>query len=462
MDIVANLLTEYSVSLKFDDLPQEVIHETKRRTIDTFGCAIGGILSGPSRIARELACDLSSSGRQATVIGTSSKASLEMAAFANSVASRYLDYNDAYLSVTTCHPSDMILPIIATGEAIGADGRAVITAVTLAYEVLCRLTDATDMWVRGWDYSSLGALSTALAVAKLFKLSRNQTANAIALALCPNVALRQTRVGTMSDWKVCAFPNACRNGIMAALLAERGMSGPAEPFVGKGGFCAQVSGNLDLEHFGDKGRRFKLLDTSLKLFPACSFTQTAIEAALELSKEIQSVDQIQHILIEAGFRAIDDTADTVDKWHPDNLFTANNSLPYTVAAALMDGVVGPAQFSSERLKDQHLSRLMEKVQVQENREFSKLPLDANPVMVQIHTSSGAHYSRQITYAKGHPLNPAYDEEVEAKFLDLVHRQISEANVKTILKCLWHLEEVESFAELLNLFQVEQITFAKGR
>jgi len=458
MDTIAKLLTEYTVGLKFDDLPEEVIHETKRRCIDTSGCAMGGLSASPSSIVRELACNITSSGLQATVMGCSARSSVETAAFANGVAARYLDYNDTYLSLTPSHPSDVILPIIAAAEAAGADGRAVITAVNLAYEVLCRFYDVSDMWARGWDYSSLGALSTALAVAKLLNLSQGQVTNAIALALCSNVVLRQTRVGAITDWKVCAFPNACRNGILAALLAQKGMTGPLEPFQGKGAFCSQVSGSLTLTPFGGNGNRFKLLDTSLKFFPACYLTQTAIEAALEVRKEIGNVEEVEHITIQAGFRAIDDTADTPDKWHPNNLFTANNSLPYTVAVALIDGVVDTASFSSQRLNDERLRQLVERVQVKENPQFSQAPLDANPVLVEVATSSGASYSKQITYAKGHPRNPASDEEVEAKFRSLVHGRFSEAKVKSILERMWHLEQEECFTEMLELFQLNNGPF----
>jgi 2-methylcitrate dehydratase len=377
-----------------------------------------------------------------------------MAAFANSVATRYLDYNDTYLTISPSHPSDMILPIIATGEAIKEDGKSIITAVTLAYEVLCSLTDATDMWERGWDYPSLVALSTALAVAKLMNLSRNQIENTIGLALCPNVALRQSRVGAMSDWKVCASPDACRNGIVAALLAERGMTGPLEPFLGKMGFCTQVSGNLNLEPFGGgNGRHFKLLETSLKLFPACYFTQTAIEAALELRKEIENLDQIAEIVIEAGFRTIDDTADVPDKWQPDNLFTANNSLPYTIAVALMDGTVGAHQFSSHHFQDRRLNRLVRSVQVRENDQFSKAPSDANPVLLKITTDSGVCYSKQITYAKGHPRNPAPDREVETKFVNLVCGPIPEDRAELILKGLWQFEQTRHLEKIFNLFSM---------
>lgn len=450
MDATAELLANYTASLRFEHLPEDVVWETKRRVIDTVGCAMGGLQSKPYRIARDLALNTSSSNFCATVIGTRSSSSADLAAFANSAASRYLDYNDTHLTRTSSHPSDVILPLAAVAEAVSADGRALITAVVLAYEVLCRLTDATDMWAKGWDYSTLGALSTALGAASLLRLNRRQIANAASLALCPNIVLRQTRVGAITDWKVCAFPNGCRNGIFAALLARGGLSAPLEPFQGKGGFCSQVSGDLNLQPFATAGGHFKLLDTSLKLYPACYLTQTAIEATLDIRGDLQDGDPVQHILIQAGFRAIDDTADTPDKWNPTNIFTANNSLPFTVAVTIQDGKLDQSSFSQKKLQDRKLKDLVGRIQVREKEEFSQAPGDSNPVLLEVTTESGAIHSRQVAYAKGHPRNPASDADVEAKFWRLAARRVPRAKAKALLVRLWCLEQEDRLSEVIEL------------
>src|SRR5262249_32072842 len=193
------------------------------------GCALGAWPAPAARLARQIARTVKAT-HGATVWGTGHRTTPDLATFANGALVRYLDFNDTYLAKEPAHPSDNIAAILAVGEACRASGKLVIQAIALAYEVHCRLCDAAALRPRGWDHVTYRPFSSALAAAKVMKLSEAQTLQAVNLAGVPNVALRQTRVGDLSMWKACAFSNAARNGVFAAMLAEQGMTGPSPIF----------------------------------------------------------------------------------------------------------------------------------------------------------------------------------------------------------------------------------------
>src|SRR5207237_1248227 len=240
---LAHQLANYSSSFRFEDLSKEVVHEVRRRVTDSLGCALGAWNEEPCAIARAVASDFSAKNG-ATIIGTAHKAPPDWAAFATGCCIRYFDYNDTYLSKEPAHPSDNIAAVLAVAESVGANGREVIAAIALAYEVQCRFCDAASIRARGWDHPTYGAFSTALAAARLMKLDPEKTRHAVNIAGVNCAAFRQARVGELSHWKGVAFANAARHGVYAALLARAGMTGPAPIFEGAMGFEKELGVSL--------------------------------------------------------------------------------------------------------------------------------------------------------------------------------------------------------------------------
>src|SRR5438270_4602386 len=232
---LAHQLAHFAGSLEFEDLGTNVVHEVKRRLIDSIACASGAWGEEPCRIEREVACDFSAK-QGATIIGMHHQVPPDWAAFATGCCIRYFDYNDTYLSKEPAHPSDNIAAVLAVAESVGANGQEVITAIALAYEVQCRLCDAASIRARGWDHPTYGAFSTALACARLMKLDPQKTRHAVNIAGVACAAMRQSRAGELSHWKGVAFADAARLGVYAALLARAGMTGPAPIFEGAMGF----------------------------------------------------------------------------------------------------------------------------------------------------------------------------------------------------------------------------------
>src|SRR5438477_1501827 len=345
---LAHQFAEYTCALRFEDLSRETVNEVKRRIIDSIGCALGAWNEEPCRIAREVPSEFSAK-HGATIIGTHHHAPPDWAAFATGCCIRYFDYNDTYLSKERAHPSDNISAVLAIAETVGANGRDAITATALAYEVQCRLCDAASIRARGWDHVTYGAFSTALAAAKLMNLDREKTRHAVNIAGVASEAMRRARVGELSHWKGVAFANAARHGVYSALLARAGMTGPAPIFEGQMGFEKELGVSL-----GNVGEKFKgapemILNTSIKFWPAEYHSQSAIEAALFLRKQIEDLSQVKAMTIESHDASVDIIGSEPEKWKPETRETADHSLPYITAIALIDGEVTDKQFDRERV-----------------------------------------------------------------------------------------------------------------
>ncbi len=449
---LADRLSAYAHALRYEDLPPETVHEVKRRLLDTLGCAMGAFASEPASIARKLASAVTST-QPATVIGTGHSTSPEMAAFANGVGFRYLDYNDTYLSKEPAHPSDNFAAVLAVAEPSHSSGREIITAAVLAYEVQCRLCDAASIRARGWDHVTYGSFSTSLACGKLLGLTPEQLTHAQGLAGVPNNAMRQTRVGMLSHWKGCAFANASRNGVFAAQLAALGMTGASEVFEGEMGFFAQVSGPFDLPTLGGNGVPFMINQTYIKYFPAEYHSQSAIDAALTLRPQIPSVDAIESITIETFNAAVEIIGGEPEKWRPTTRETADHSLPYCVAVALVDGKVTLSSFDQAHLRDESLLTLVQRIEVKASPALNAKYPEGIPNLVRIRLKDGRTVEQEVTFPPGHARNPMTDAQVEAKFRALAAPLLSETALTEILDRCWNLDSQTEIGPLLRLFTV---------
>lgn len=452
-DSVVEKLVGYTHGLTYDQLPADVVHEVKRRVIDALGCAMGAYLGEPGKIARALAHTVEAPAYGATMLGSYHQTSPEMAAFANGLLMRYLDYNDTYLSLEPAHPSDNIAAIFAVAEPEMASGQEIITAIALAYEVQCRLCDATSIRARGWDHVTYGALSAALGASKILQLNPEETQHAMALSTVANVAMRQTRVGELSHWKGAAFANTSRNAVFAARLAWHGMTGPSHIVEGEMGFQKQVSGPFTLPPFGGEGDDFMITRTSIKYWPAEYHSQSAIDAALQLRQEIGLLDAVASIDVETFDAAVDIIGGEEEKWFPKSRETADHSLPYCIAVALVDGQVDLEQFDDKHLNNTTIRELIQKIKIHRNVELSKLYPEGIPNLLRIKTKDGKEYTKQVTYPRGHAKNPMTDAEVEDKFRRLASRVLSKDQIDYLLSQLWQLDEQDEIGTLLEAFAV---------
>jgi len=467
--MLADRLARYCQFLRYGDLPDAVVHEVKRRVLDSLGCAIGVWNAPPCRVARLIAQTVKVP-HGATLWGTTHKTLPDLASFANGGLVRYLDFNDTYLSKEPAHPSDNIPAIAAVGEAIHASGKQVIEAIALAYEIQCRLCDAAALRPRGWDHVTYGSFSSALGAAKLMKLSKMKTVQAINLAGIANIALRQTRVGDLSMWKACAFSNAARNGVFAAMLAQLGMTGPSPIFEGEKGFIKLVSGPLELAPFAaERGQapahsesqfpQFKILDTYIKRYPVEYHAQTAVEAALILRAELmesegeRAIEQIVDIEIGSYDVAIEIIGRDPEKWQPATRETADHSFPYCVAVAWLYGHVTLQSFGPKRLHDPAVRDLMKKIRVVKQPEFMGCYPKTMPTRITVKTETEKTYMSQVDVPVGHPGNPMSDQDLEAKFRRLAAGRLNRSRIDRLIEFVWKLDQVKDIGTLMPLLRM---------
>jgi 2-methylcitrate dehydratase len=284
------------------------------------------------------------------------------------------------------------------------------------------------------------------------RLSTEKLLQSVRIGGVNAASLRQTRVGQLSMWKGCAFAHAARTGVFAATLAKHGMTGPAEIFEGEMGFWKQVSGPFEVPVLGGGEVPFKILDTSIKFYPAEYHAQSAIEAALALRPVVGGPEEIGGIAIHSFDAAVDIIAGDEEKWRPTSRETADHSLPYCVAVALMDGQVGLEQFSEERIADPALRDLMSRITVARSAELTREYPEGIPNLLEVTTRSGQTHARKVTYPRGHARNPMSDAEVEEKFRRLAAPVLPGERLTRALDTLWHLEDVTDIGELMRIFR----------
>jgi 2-methylcitrate dehydratase len=452
---LAGTLAGYALSTKFQKLDQKAVKEMKVRVVDAMGCAIGAFAERPIEIARRSALGLRNSG-PSSLIGTNHATSPDLATFVNGFMLRYFDYNDTYLSKEPGHPSDNIAPCLAVGEAEDSSGKDFLAAAVAAYEIQCRLCDSADLRHRGWDHVNYGLVSSALAASTLMHLTLGKATQAVNLALNGHIAMRQVRAGELSMWKGASFANAARNGVFAAILAKEGMVGPAPIFEGEMGFYRQVSGrfNVDVEKFGGGQGEYKVVDTLVKYWPAEYHAQSAIWAALELRSLVKDFKLVDSVLVETHEAGYTILGKDPEKWNPRTKETADHSLPFIVAVALLKGTVDNYSYSKAVMRDRAVLGLAAKVKVVEDSALSaKYPTAGMPNRITLKIRGGKKLSAQVDIPRGHPANPMSRVEIDEKFLRLAGRFLGTSAAKRVLDRLWRIDEEKRVGDVLKQMRV---------
>jgi len=453
VDKTTRILADYVTNLEFAQLPAAALHQAKRRLIDTLGCAMGGYTSEPAAIARRVAARQHGEPA-ARLIGSGARTSMEMATFTNCVMVRYLDYNDTFISVGSGHTSDMIPACLAVAEAHSASGSDLLLSIVAAYEVYTGLADVVPARDLGWDQGLFVVLGSAAGAAKLLGLTREQTADALAIAVTANVPTRQTRSGELAMWKGVATAASARSGVFAALLAADGMTGPTAAFEGRHGVWDQVTGPFELKPLGGDGRPFGVERTNLKFFPSEYHSQAPLAMALELRAKVR-VDDIEAIDVQTYHTAYSEIGSEPEKWKPQTRETADHSMPYLLALGLVDGFVKSDSFSPERMRDPALHRIMQKIKIAENLEFTAQFPAKLVTQFDVTVRGGKELTLTAQYPKGHAKNPMSDAEVELKFLNLCEPLMDEAQRTALLAALWKIDEAPVAGSIIDLMQIKQ-------
>jgi 2-methylcitrate dehydratase len=446
--MLAEELAEYADELSYDDLDEDTVETTKARLIDSVACAYAGRDEPPVDNLLRYATRKNGE-RDASVLVDGSTTTVEHSAFANGALIRYLDWNDTYLSKEPAHPSDNFGAVLAAADAYDASGRDLVLAAVLAYELQCRLCDASSLRKNGWDHVNYGLVSATLAVGKLAGLSKDEMVEALGLAINPHAAMRQARAGELSEWKGFAFANVDRNAAVAVELAAEGLNGPAPIFEGKFGFFNQLTGEfgLDPDSFGGRGGDFKINETYIKYYPVEYHAQAAVNIVMDLTEEVDTED-IERIENETYEAAVSIISEEEEKWDPETRETADHSMPYCIARAFLDGEMTLDQFSEEKILGDDVRELMDKIEIVENEAYTDAYGEAFPHKMVVH-ADGETYDRELEYPKGHPGNPLTDEELEDKFRTGVGDRLDDDEVTEALDWMRNVEQKEDASGLFD-------------
>ena len=461
VDVTKDTLSSYAYNLSFSDLDDKTVHQVKRTLFDSIGCLIGGFNSKTAIIARKVSPKVSEAP-ESRIIGTTNNTSIDIAAFANAIAIRYLDFNDSYFSPGGGHPSDMISASLAAGEYCGSSGKNIITSIALAYQVFCSVSDVAPMLGgREWDQGLSVGMGAALSSGKLLSLSQEELGHSLSISIVPNLPLLTTRVGELSLWKGCATAHATKAGVFASVLAKEGMEGPYEPFEGKNGLWEKLNiipakpeiisissaMSAQFEPFG-------ITKTDFKFFPAQILTQAPTGLALEIEKLI-NINEIKSIQIETYSNCVSTPESHPEKWDPKTRESADHSIPFMVASAFLYGDIGINSFTDEKIASQEIRDIISKLTITENSLFTnKRPEESNCKM-KVELISGEIITKETSYPKGHAKNPLTDDELTNKFMNLSEPIISKQQADKISSLIWDLENQKNLTALLDTLIIER-------
>jgi 2-methylcitrate dehydratase len=379
----------------------------------------------------------SEEGTTATVFGAGTRTRLEYAALINATMVRYLDYNDTFVSEgRACHPSDQIPALVSVAEAEGSTGEELLEAIVVAYEIEGAGLDTGATWDHGYDYVTWGAFSTVAAAGRLMRLDREALVNALGIAGASNLTLSVSRKGVVSMWKGVAHPYTSHNAIQACQMAREGMTGPVEVFEGPGGFFDVAAGReLTVEALGGRNcANFRINRAHIKSFPCGYYMQPMITGLRDLVAEHDvDLNAIEAIEIET-FEQAATILGGDEKWSADlTRESADHSIPYTAALAVVYGNVTPDHYERRYRTDPELHRLVQLVSVEESQAMNAAARDkpnSTPSIVRIRTRHRTLECR-VDYAPGHAENPLSHERLRAKFRSMAGPLLTEAAIHEV-------------------------------
>jgi 2-methylcitrate dehydratase len=455
-ETVTATMSRWAASLQYEDLSPDAAYQAKRFLLDSIGCALGGYQQHDVKIALEVLGEIAGRG-PGTVIGTGERVDPLSAALANALMIRCMDYNDIYWKQDPSHPSDIFPAALACCERTGSGGKELIVGLVLGYEFEMRFCEAAFPGIRerGWHHATLTAFVSPMVAGRALHLSWEQIQHAIGISASRHCTLGAVTAGKLTMMKNTVDPMATQSGVFAALLAEKGYSGPEHVIDGKEGLTHVFGPDWKLNLLTDGlGESWRITQCGMKAFPTEALTHTPISAVLDLVKTNDlHPEQVEKIQIRSLARAADILSDP-SKYDPRTKETADHSLPYVIAAALVERQVTPAQFTMEKIMDPAIRAQLKKVEVVADPEIEKVFPALQRVIVNITTTDGRALSKQLDFPKGDPRNPLTDQEVEEKFAALAEGVLSAGAQKKLKDAIWDLENSDSIGKLMALMKAD--------
>jgi len=443
-------VAEWTAQTSIGDAPAAVVDAAKSAIIDTVAVILAGASEPVTRIVAEVVAEEGASPI-ADRLGARLRTSMDGAAFVNGVSGHALDYDDVSPSMIG-HPSVVILPAaLAAAQGAGASGRRLLEAYVLGVEVMTKLGRAMGNahYRIGWHATStLGTLGAAMAAGKLFGLEPEALQHALAIAVSEASGSRQN-FGTMT--KPFHPGHAARCGVLAARLARKGMTGDTAILEAPLGYFAMFShGEAATDGIRDTlGNPYDVLSPGMnvKRYPCCYATHRAADAVLDLTRahELRAGDvEGAEVVVPAGGLA------AVTRDRPRTGLEGKFSLPYVVAAAVLDGRVTLDTFTDKMVQRPEAQTLLRAVRPVEDPSIPVVfnAIEEGYVVVKIRRRGGAVLERRVDYPRGAHQNPLSRDELHAKFRDCARRVLSPAQSERALALLTSLEDLPRLDELV--------------
>jgi 2-methylcitrate dehydratase len=429
------------VRTKFTDISDTAKQELKIRVLDALGCAIGALEGEPIRLLRAQLQDFG--GRELCSLIGGGRTAPDLAALYNGALVRYLDFNDSYLAKgETCHPNDNVGAVLAGAEYAKAKGSDFLTALAVAYQVQCRLSDVAPVRSKGFDHTTQGSYAVAAGVSRALGLDAGKTANAIAISGTALNALRVTRTGALSNWKGLAYPFTGFGGTHATFLAMRGITGPPEVFEGNKGFMDSIAGKFEIDW--SKENLERVTRTILKKYNAEVHSQSSIEGILELKAEqrfeASDIERIEIEIFDVAYNIIGG-GEEGEKVSVRTKEEADHSLPYIVAVATLDGNVMPPQYYPDRIVRDDVQKLLRKITVRPREDYSRRFPSEVPTHLTVHLKGGGVVEKEKRDYEGFFTRPMSWERAVQKFDSLSSKYAEGELRKKIVDAIAHLEEL---------------------
>ena len=450
-------MAQWAAGVKFDNIGDRAVHEARRYLLDSLGCAFGGYRQEDAEIALEVLDEIGGKGTS-TIIGTGKKSDPVTAALANALMVRIMDYNDIYWQQDPSHPSDIIPAAMACGERAKKNGKELVVGIILGYEFECRMCEAAFPGVRerGWHHATLTAFVSPIVAGRMLGLPWEKIQHAIGISASRHATLGAVTAGKLTMMKNTVDPMATQSGVMAALLAEKGYTGPEHVIDGKEGLVKVFGPEWKLNVLTDGlGESWRIERCGMKAFPTEALTHTPISAVLDIviGSDL-APEQIAKVHIRSLARAADILADP-SKYDPRSKETADHSLPYVIAAAIVDRQVTPAQFEPEKIMNPRIREQLRKIEVVADLEIEKVFPKLQRVIVKVKTTDGREFEKQLDFPKGDPRNPLSDREIEEKFDALAAPVLSDDRRRRVKDAVWKLEKLSSITELMDLCKADR-------
>jgi len=452
MDQILTKLAEFASQLSYRDLSAAAVIASKDRLVDSIACAIGACDCDTANVGRSLAGPAARPELAGRMLGSRKTAAADAAAFVNTCMIRNLDLNDI---IQGGHPSDCLGGLLAVAPQIAATGEKLITAMVVAYEIVIRLQAAARMREKGWDQGFGISVATAAGLANLMGLGCDAARHAIAITAVANLPMRATRAGQLSMWKGAATAYSVRNAVFGVQLAAAGMTGPEAPFTGRHGLADLISGPIELAPFSTTAADFFIPSVYIKYWPVAYSLQPVIWAGIELRKQVDH-NQLVSLDVQTYAFSVMESGSEPAKWDPRTRETADHSIPYVLARALLHGVIDEQAFVPESYLDPAIRPLMNKITVRVDDEIEK-EVQRGTVHARVVATdrAGKRYEVNIVNPPGHEKNPMSTDDVAAKFTRLCEPRLGTRRTVAALKQWQNIDTAIDVATAFDALNVSR-------